>query len=486
METHRQTPNRISFIRRMRTIAGMASIIPAILTSNLHAQECPTEEARLLDVGGAPNDLFGFTASVDNDIAVVGAFGDEDFGFDSGSASIFVRDANGWTQQAKLIPADGALNQNFGISVSVSGETVIVGARNDSDADFFAGALYVYTRSENIWTQQAKIIPHDGSNGDFYGSVSLISGDTIFVGVPQDDDNGSASGSVYVYTRTEGVWSFQTKLLASDGGINEVFGSSISFNGDTAVIGAFGVDGIGVDSGAAYIFTRTNGVWTQQAKLMPTDATADDRFGGAVTIYADTAVIGAGSDDETGEVSGSAYVFTRTKGVWTQASKLLPDDPTIGKRFGSALSLSDDSLVIAAIGDHAPNLNSGSAYLFTQPNGPEGDWIQHTKILPVGINGGDRFGNAVTISGSTAIIGSSGDDADFTNQDTGSAYIFSLNCETICIADFNGDGILNHFDVSAFIAAFHAQDPAADFTNDGIWDFFDISAFLQSFAAGCP
>ncbi len=172
------------------------------------------------------------------------------------------------------------------------------------------------------WNQQAKLTAGDAATGDRFGRAVAVSGDTAVIGAYWDDDGGTESGSAYVFTRTGGVWSQQAKLTASDPGAFDWFGVSVAVSGDTAVIGARWDDDGGTDSGSAYVFARSGEVWSQQAKLIPSDLAANDFFGISVAVSGDTAVIGAHGNDDGGSESGSAYVFTRSGVAWSQQAKL--------------------------------------------------------------------------------------------------------------------------------------------------------------------
>ncbi|MGH2830675.1 MAG: FG-GAP repeat protein, partial [Actinomycetota bacterium] len=167
--------------------------------------------------------------------------------------------------------------------------------------------------------QQAKLVALDPSNGDLFGVASAISGDTAVIGASQDDHAlGSNAGSAYVFTRLGDQWTQQQRLFAADAASNRNFGVSVAVSGDTAVVGSNLDDPSGPDSGSAYVFVRTVGVWAQQAKLVATDAAGNDQFGASVAIAGDTILVGANSDDlGLNADAGSAYVFTRTGTVWT-------------------------------------------------------------------------------------------------------------------------------------------------------------------------
>ena len=188
------------------------------------------------------------------DTAVVGAEGDDDNGAYSGSAYVFVRSGSVWTEEAKLTASDGAAVDYFGVSVSVSGDTAVVGAWSGDGIVADSGSAYVFVRSGTTWSEQAELTASDGAADDWFGFAVSVSGDTAVVGADYDDDNGMNSGSAYVFVRSGTTWTEQAKLTASDGAATDVFGRSVSVSGDAAVLGARLDDDNGTDSGSAYVF----------------------------------------------------------------------------------------------------------------------------------------------------------------------------------------------------------------------------------------
>ena len=248
----------------------------------------PVEVAKLVADDGATNDFFGFSVALSGDTAVIGAFRDSDDvkGVDSGSAYVFTRSGTNWGQQAKLTATDGAANDTFGGNVALSGDTAVIGALGDDDDvnGVDSGSAYVFTRSGTSWSEQAKLSAADGAAGDEFGYSVALSGDTAVIGAARDDDKGNDSGSAYVFTRSGTSWSQQAKLTAADGAAGDVFSISVALSGDTAVIGADLDDEKGDNSGAAYVFTRSGSTWSQQAKLTADDGAAGDLFGIRVAL----------------------------------------------------------------------------------------------------------------------------------------------------------------------------------------------------------
>ena len=317
--------------------------------------------------------MFGYSVSVDGDTVVVGAHRDDNN--DTGSAYVFVKPSTGWAstvETAELTATDGAAGDQFGWSVSVEGDTVVAGAYGD---DNFTGSAYVFVRpSDGEWattTETAKLTASDGAGNEYFGSSVSVEGDTVVVGASLDDDNGANSGSAYVFVRPSTGWATATetgKLTASDGARNDYFGLSVSVYGNTVVVGAERDDDNGSSSGSAYVFVKPSAGWadaTETAKLTASDGAADDEFGGSVSVEGDTVVVGASLDDDNGAESGSAYVFLRPSTGWsattTETAKMTASDGTVDDRFGRSVSVDGDTVVVGANQDE---LGSGSAYAF--------------------------------------------------------------------------------------------------------------------------
>ncbi len=404
--------------------------------------ELMEQVAKLTAADAAAEDYFGHFVSVDGDTAIVGATLDDDAGIDSGAAYVFERDQGGnWVQVRKLTADDAAAGDSFGRSVSVSGDTAVVGAKWDDDGGIDSGAAYVFERDQGgpgNWGQVAKLTAADGEADDRFGRCVSLSGDTAIIGAIHDDDGGSNSGAAYVFERDQGDpdnWDQVAKLIADDAAAEDHFGIFVSVSGDTAIVGASRNDDAGANSGAAYVFERDQGGpgnWGQVTKLTADDAAADDQFGTSVSISGDTAIVGADWDDDGAIDSGSAYVFERDQGGpgnWGQvAAKLTADDAAASDHFGLSVFLSGDTAIVGARDDHA-GIDSGSAYVFKRDQGGPDNWGQVAKLIASDAAAGDRFGCSVSLSGDTAIVGAYMDDD--AGSDSGSAYIFSASVLTI-------------------------------------------------------
>ncbi|RKZ12256.1 hypothetical protein DRQ53_15040, partial [bacterium] len=397
------------------------------------------QAAKITPGDGAEYDYFGGSVSISGDTAIVGAYGDDDTGSNSGSAYVFQRDQGGasaWGQVTKkpcplVITARG---DGFGVSASISGDTAIVGAIGDDDNGSTSGSAYIFQRDQggpDAWGQVAKITADDGTASDYFGGSVSISGVTVVVGADRDDDNGSNSGSAYIFQRDEGgldAWGQVAKITADDGTASDYFGGSVSISGDTVVVGAEGDDDLGFGSGSAYVFRRDQGgpdTWGQVVKITPSDGAANDSFGISVSISGDTVVVGADRDDDNGDESGSAYLFQRDQGgpgAWGQLAEIYASDGADFDRFGRSVAISGDTAVIGAHHDDDNGDSSGSAYVFHRDQGGPDAWGQVAKITADDGAAWDRFGESAAISGDRAIVGAQDDD-DF-GPNSGSAYVF--------------------------------------------------------------
>jgi hypothetical protein len=328
-----------------------------------------------------------------------------------------------WFQQAKLIASDAAAADLFGSSVAVSGDTAVVGATYDDSPATDAGSAYVFVRSNGAWTEQAKLTASDVAAGDNFGNRVALSGDTAVVGARADDSPATNAGSAYVFVRSGGTWTEQAKLTASDAAANDQFGVSVAVSGDTAVVGARRDDSPARDAGSAYVFVRSEVTWAEQAKLTASDAAENDELGTSVAVSGDTVVVGADGDETpAGAAAGSAYVFVRSGVTWAEQAKLTASDAAAGDFFGTSVAVSGDTAVVGAYFDDSPASDAGSAYVFVRSGLT---WAQQAKLTAADAADGadgDNFGTSVAVSGDTAVVGAPIDDSPATHA--GSAYVF--------------------------------------------------------------
>jgi uncharacterized protein (TIGR03437 family) len=351
--------------------------------------------------------------SVSGDTAVIGAVSKNNA---QGAAYVLVRSGGAWTQQQELTAFDGAADDYFGFSASVSGDTAVIGAWNKTiNSQSGQGAAYVFVRSGGVWTRQQELTASDGAWDDAFGYSVSVSGDTAVIGAP-------GNGAAYVFVRSGGTWSKQQELTASDEAASDYFGYSVSVNGGTTLIGASAKN---TNQGAAYVFVLSGQVWTQQQELTASDGVAGDSFGFSVSMSGGTAVIGAPGNNGS---PGAAYGFALSGGVWGQQQKLTASDGAAGDSFGNSVSVSGASAVIAA---YHKNADQGAAYLFALS---VGGWAQQQELTASGGVAGDYFGRSVSVSGDTAAIGAVG-----RNNSLGAAYVFAVPQPTISAVISAGD-----------------------------------------------
>jgi hypothetical protein len=409
------------------TILGAAAFLVLPSTSGRVGAASPSTfepfapQQRLQASDAAAGDIFGHATAVNGDTAFVGAYRDNNGrGVEAGAVYVFTR-ANGvWTQQQKLTASQGAANDFFGFSVALAGDTALVGAVSSGGRG--AGSVYVFQRVNGVWVEQQRLQASDGALNDQFGYSVSLSSDTAVISADADDDGGQEAGAVYVFGRSAGTWTQQQKLTASDTAAGDNFGNSVSLSGDSVIIGAWQEDNAGGNAaGSAYVFTRNGGVWAQQQKLTASDASALDFFGTSVSLDGDTAVVGASLNDSADSDAGAAYVFTRSGGVWTQQQRLTSSDIAAGDNFGGRVCLSGDTLVVTSLLDDVGGfVDAGSAYVFTRSGGV---WTQQQKLTASDAAANDSFGISVSLNGRTLLVGSYQDD-NSGGADAGSAYVF--------------------------------------------------------------
>jgi hypothetical protein len=356
--------------------------------------------------GPIPQQGHSVALSSDGNTALVGGFSDDG---GHGAAWVFTRSGGVWTQQGgKLVGAGavGASQQGGSVALSSDGNTALVGATYDNNQ---IGAAWVFTRSGGVWTQQGDKLVGAGAVGTSLqgASVALSSdGNTALVGGSVDNQR---VGALWVFTRSGGVWTQQGGKLVGMGAVgpaNQGTSVALSSNGNTALVGGTS-DNRGV--GAAWVFARVGGVWTQQgSKLVGTGAVGTSEQGWSVSLSSDgnTALVGGGWDNN---LIGAAWVFTRGGGVWTQqGSKLVGIGAVGASQQGNSVSLSPDGNT-ALVGGVRDNNDIGAAWAFARNSGV---WTQQgSKLIGAGANGAAAQGRSVALSsdGSTALVGGQGD-----------------------------------------------------------------------------
>ncbi|MDA8962781.1 thrombospondin type 3 repeat-containing protein [Pseudomonadales bacterium] len=373
------------------------------------------------------DDLFGWDVAIYGDTAVVGARNDNycgvydgrEWNYQShqnvGSAYVYTRNNSIWTLQQKLVHIDPdpitwpfLANDFFGTSVAIHDDTIFIGAeafnRGNTDESVgllaMAGEVYVFTRSGTSWTQHQKLTASDASHAAFFGGDIAATEDTLVIGARNDENR---NGSAYVFSKINGMWVEQQKLVASDGAAVDQFGRNIAIDGDFIVISSMLDDDHGDASGSVYIYERNNnGLWVEQQKLTANDAIIRGLFGFAVSIIDDTIAIG--SFEENDQNSGSVYLFEYDNGIWSEQQKISVDYKVEDVYLGT-----DEKLIFNSI---------DSFKLFKKTNNL---WVEEAQITSIDIQPNEGFGSDLSLSGNFAIVGNQ------LNEDSGAAYIFDLD-----------------------------------------------------------
>lgn len=356
---------------------------------------------------GQSNDIFGGAVDISGDYAIVGAHQATNTVSQQGCAYIFYRNNGVWTQQAKLVASDPGTDDNFGGSVSISGDYAVVGAFMDdinSGPPFFInyenrGSAYVFVRNGSTWTQQAKITSTTGASNLGFGISVAIDGDYIAAGAYADGD-----GAVYVFQRSGTSWPFQQKLTAINSVANEAFGISVDIKGAYLIAGAYWEQiNTNIQQGAAYIFNRVGTNWTQQARLFYSAGNASDNFGSSVAISENYAVVGAFLFDQNTIVNrGIVHVYTRNGSAWGNATILNPGDLEADDQFGKSVSIAGDYIVVGSWKDAVSFPDEGSAYVFKRD---VTSWKLQKKINDANPLSNSHFGNAVAIDSFNIVVG---------------------------------------------------------------------------------
>jgi hypothetical protein len=341
-----------------------------------------------------------------------------------GDGGVILQTTNGgqpsdWPEQ-KVSSDDGATDDQFGWSVVFAGTTAFVGAPNTAIGGNAAqGAVYVFTNQNGTWFQTQKLTADDGAEGDAFGISIALSGSTVVIGAP---NTNSFQGSAYVFTESGGTWTQAQKLTADDGTSFNQFGWSVALQGDTTMVGSIGATvGQNSSQGAVYVFSQSGGTWTQTQKFSSDDGVSGDSFGWAIALDGNTTLIGTGFVTVNGnEFQGAAYFFDGSTGTWTQTQKVTASNGAEFDFFGLDVALVGNTALVGADGAGSdPFSNQGAVYAFTNSGGT---WSETQQLLADDGQSSDSFGESVAFDGNTALIGAPG-----VNNFQGAAYVFDYS-----------------------------------------------------------
>jgi hypothetical protein len=386
------------FSRRLRMIALALLVLSLAVCAQAQtfSEKTPNARKQLAELTESDNDGypdgFGTSIAMSGDVIVVGAPGAH---FNYGAVYVYVKPASGWanmTQTAELSPSDGFTFLDFGISVGISGHTIVVGSYGHN-------AAYVFTEPEGGWSNMTQTAVLSNTNGvaTLFGENVAIDGATIAVSEPK---TFTSRGRVQIFTQPAGGWVSATptgSIIASDTASYDYFGSALAVSGPTIVAGAYNNDNVG----AAYVFVEPAAGWGgshgQKAKLTASDGRAQDGFGAAVAINGNTIVAGA---QKRNNDTGLAYVFVEPASGWknmTQTGELSASGLAVGDFFGSGVAVSPTKIAIGS----ATTSTTGTAYAYIEPST---GWKSSLPTSEATVTGGE-YGSPVAISGSVLAAG---------------------------------------------------------------------------------
>lgn len=408
-----------------------------------------SEVQKILAPDGAQSDFFGYSIAVSGNTAIIGAY-NESHGAtnDEGAAYIFIKSGGQWVFQQKLIAPDGVFADEFGFSVAISGNTAVVGApKNKVGSNNEQGSAYVFVRSGTTWSIQQKLTAGDGATNDQFGYSVGIDGNRIIVGAHRAVINhATGAGAVYIFNRTGSVWTQQQKIYLVSGGEGDRFGTSVAISGNSVFIGATGDTNAQYTApGAAYVFnynpTTTN--WGLHQKLVSPNRRNNDQMGRSIAVDGDVLVVGATENYPTGSYPPSrAYVFHRNGTTWSHAQTLSASDGANDNNFGMSVAVSGNKVLVGAPGVKINSAIRGAAYLFVK-NGAV--WQERRKFTAVNVNDQvGHLGSGVSVAGDELLIGDYYDDIG-SNVNQGSVYVYRSG--SAAPFDYDGDG---KTDVSIF------------------------------------
>jgi len=389
--------------------------------STLGQRPCFVTKQTAVDPDG--DDRYGWSVAICEDVTVSAAFKHDDNGLNSGAVYVHRFDGTDWVFEQELLASDGMSQDRFGWSVDTNASRIVIGAREDNDPvdGSNTGSAYVFMWDGATWIEEQKLVALDADPDDEFGTSVAMNGDLIVVGADGDDEGGSGAGAAYVFELSGAVWSQVAKLLASDAGAGDGFGGSVAIDADVIAVGAPLESAVGSFAGAAYVFRSVLGTWSEQDKLAATDLATNDRFGSDVSVSGSSVLVGAMNAPSTGaNDSGAAYVFVEDGGNWTEEQKLEANDSSLGDLFGWSVSIDGDVALIGAYLEDGAGSDSGAAYGY----GRVGDtWTQRTKFIDDDTAASDAFGFSVDLWGERLLVGAWGDDD--IEDESGSAYVFT-------------------------------------------------------------
>jgi hypothetical protein len=400
-------------------------LAPASLSAAQSGEFAPVVQQPTLQPGDLQkNYSFGEDLAIEGDTLLVATRGDKHAGTASGAVHVYEWDGSAWASDTKLIADEPHTRDAFGSSVAIWGNTVAVGAELETHSTLqMAGAAYLFERDGDSYRQEARVTASDAAANDYFGYAVDVDGDTLVVSALLARVDGVRNvGAVYVFTRSGETWTEVQKLSAPEALKSTTFGRSVALSGDTLLVGADGARVGGLMSGAAYVYQRSDAGFAYEATLAPAHPQQDQLFGLAVALEGDRALVGSPFEGPSGAPYGAAYVFERSDAGWHETEHLVASDPQEA-RFGMAVSLDGDAALIGAASARTSSVKGGAAYFFVLS---DDGWLEQARLAPDDGFEGDAFGTAVGLSNRHLIVGAPGRD-DFGSK-SGAVYPFEASC----------------------------------------------------------
>lgn len=320
---------------------------------------------KILPEDGNVEEFFGYSIQIDQPWAVIGSHHDSDFGGSSGSAFVLKKENDEWAIVQKLLPSDPKAGDEFGKAVGMAGKNIAIGCFLGDDQGTNSGSVYMFHLEGDDWVEYQEFGPEDPAPYDQFGNFLSLSPEGLVVGVPEKRDKGDKSGCAYLFRETEnGIWEQVAKILPDDLQEGDEFGQSVHMNQQQIAIGAYKKDNPAENGGAVYLYNWQDQNCTLMQKIISEDNAEGDHFGNAVFLNDDLLAIGAYFDDDNGSKSGSVYLYKKQDDQYHFLSKIISSDGGFGDAFGSALAMDQQFLVVGAYADSDQGFFSGSAYVY--------------------------------------------------------------------------------------------------------------------------
>jgi len=433
----------------MRRVLASSLAVVGVWAVGLSAA-AQVERQKIEGSGLQQGDNFGASLSLSGNWAVAGAPAADDLGGDSGAAYVFERTSTGWAERQRLKASDPAANAAFGYAVQIDGTTIAIGAPGASYVGMqYVGAIYIFENVNGTWIETQKLVPGDAAPQYALGYSVMLSGNRLIGGATYESHAGSHCGAAYIFEHAGSTWMQSAKIVASDATSSNLFGYSVAIYGDLAVVGSIGAWAGGFQyAGAAYVFEKQGSQWpsTETQRLEAPNPTPTQYYSYSLGLLPGSIFVGALANSTGTTYGGAVFLYTQPGTSWVQTQVLLPSDQASGDGFGLALAASGNRLVVASASSLDLPQAEGADYVFTEIGS---SWVETAKLIATDAGYGDTFGTAVAIDGTTILAGDAADDnacPSLPSCDSGSAYFFEITPDAAQYGSCNAGGPCSNVD----------------------------------------